>query len=153
MSILISDPGMENPILWNFGKIEMKFSKPLDPTNYEESNKNPQKPKIEHVFQPENKNKRVFLAPIFTIIVIVVAVFYGLNLKLMNVNLERFPKKDKFNSLVSLCFVVILLLAGCLLFFFWIRLNVLQTLSLILLSMIPILGVIYKTLSVVEIDI
>lgn len=60
MSILISDPGMDNPILWNFGKIEMKFSKPLDPTNSEESNKNPQKPKIEHVFQPENKNKRTF---------------------------------------------------------------------------------------------
>ena len=152
MSILISDPGMDNPILWNFGKIEMKFSKPLDPTNSEESNKNPQKPKIEHVFQPENKNKRTFLAPIFTIIIVVVAVFYGFNLKMMNVNIEKFPRKDKINSIISLGFIIVLLLAACLLFFFWIRLNVLQTLSILLFAAIPVLGIIYKTLTVVEID-
>jgi len=57
MSILISDPALENPILWNFGKIEVKFSKPLDPLSINESYKNQQKPKLEHTFAPEEHNK------------------------------------------------------------------------------------------------
>lgn len=57
MSLLLSDPGLENPILWNFGKLEVKFSKPLDPSNVEESYKNYQKPKQEHTFAPEEHRK------------------------------------------------------------------------------------------------
>lgn len=57
MSILISDPSMENPILWNFGKVEIKFNKPLDPLSITESFKNHQKPKLEHTFAPEEHTK------------------------------------------------------------------------------------------------
>lgn len=57
MILILSDPNLDNPILWSFGKIEIKFSKPLDPLNSEESFKNVMKPKIEHVFQPEQENK------------------------------------------------------------------------------------------------
>lgn len=71
---------------------------------------------------------------------------------MMNVNIERFPRKDKINSIISLGFIIVLLLAACLLFFFWIRLNVLQTLSILLFASIPVLVIIYKTLTVVEID-
>ena len=57
MSIILSDPGMDNPIIWNFGKIEIKFSKPMDPLSISESFKNPQKPKIEQSFAPEEHRK------------------------------------------------------------------------------------------------
>lgn len=57
MSIILSDPGMDNPIIWNFGKIEIKFSKPMDPLSINESFKNPQKPKIEQSFAPEEHSK------------------------------------------------------------------------------------------------
>lgn len=57
MSIIISDANIDNPIIWNFGKIDIKFNKPLDPLSLDESFKNVQKPKIEWNFQPEEQNK------------------------------------------------------------------------------------------------
>ena len=59
MSIIISDANIDNPIIWNFGKIEAKFRKPLDPSNLSMTYKNIQKPKMEPSFPPEvslNKN-------------------------------------------------------------------------------------------------
>jgi hypothetical protein len=58
MSIIISDPSQDNPILWSFGKVTIKFNKPLDPMNIVESYKNVQKPKIEYTFAPENQDKK-----------------------------------------------------------------------------------------------
>ena len=56
MSIIISDPTIENPVIWSFGKILIKFSKPLDPLNVSESYKNIIKPKIEYTFNEEKNN-------------------------------------------------------------------------------------------------
>ena len=48
---------MDNPIIWSFGKVEIKFNKPLDPLNQNDSYKNVQKPKIEFTFPTEEENK------------------------------------------------------------------------------------------------
>jgi hypothetical protein len=49
-------------MIWNFGKIEIKFRKPMDPSNMTASYKNPQKEKMETSVTPEqtqNKNTLV----------------------------------------------------------------------------------------------
>lgn len=59
LTLMVSDAGLDNPIIWNFGKLEVKFRKPLDPTNIVPSYKNQLKEKMETTFTPEespNKN-------------------------------------------------------------------------------------------------
>ncbi len=59
LTVILSDTALDNPIIWNFGKIEAKFRKPLDPSNLSMTYKNIQKPKMEPSFPPEvsiNKN-------------------------------------------------------------------------------------------------
>jgi hypothetical protein len=62
LTLIVSDSSLDNPMIWNFGKIEVKFKKPQDPTNIVPSYKNGQKDKIEPTFAPEespNKNLMV----------------------------------------------------------------------------------------------
>ncbi len=61
---------MDNPIIWSFGKVEIKFNKPLDPLNQNDSFKNIQKPKIEFTFPAEEENKSSMVS--FFIIIILV---------------------------------------------------------------------------------
>jgi len=59
LTVIVSDAALDNPMIWNFGKIEIKFKKPLDPTNLFPSYKNIQKERMEPAFPPEespNKN-------------------------------------------------------------------------------------------------
>jgi hypothetical protein len=59
LTLIVSDVGLENPMIWNFGKLDVKFRKPLDPTNLNPSHKNVQKEKMEPAFPAEespNKN-------------------------------------------------------------------------------------------------
>lgn len=60
MTLIISDRSLENPIIWNFGKIDVKFKKPLDPSLINEQNKSPQKEKMEQTFE-EVKKKSTFI--------------------------------------------------------------------------------------------
>lgn len=58
LTLILSDTSLENPIIWNFGKIEIRFKKPLDPNNLVPSYKNPQGDRIEPTIpEPENPNK------------------------------------------------------------------------------------------------
>jgi hypothetical protein len=60
----VNDVTLENPIFWNFGKLEVKFRKPLDPNNIAPSYKNNQKEKLEPGFPVEespSKNLVVYL--------------------------------------------------------------------------------------------
>ncbi len=59
LTLILSDVTMDNPVIWNFGKIEVTFRKPLDPSNLSNNFKNIQKPKLEASFEAEestNKN-------------------------------------------------------------------------------------------------
>ena len=71
MSIIISDPAIDNPVFWSFGKINIKFSKPLDPLSIKDSYKNEIKPKLEYTFNEENFNKSSIVS---------VIVYYNFNL-------------------------------------------------------------------------
>lgn len=53
LSIIVSDPSLDNPIFWNFGKLDMKFQKPKDPTDVTPSYKNNQKQKMEPNYTEE----------------------------------------------------------------------------------------------------
>lgn len=57
MTLILSDENLENPIIWSFGKVEIKFSKPLDPLNVIQTYKNAQKPKIEIPPKSKDQNK------------------------------------------------------------------------------------------------
>jgi hypothetical protein len=49
-------------MIWNFGKLDVKFRKPLDPTNLSPSNKNVQKDKMEPSFPvEESPNKNIIV--------------------------------------------------------------------------------------------
>lgn len=52
LTLVVSDPGFDNPMIWNFGKLEVKFRKPLDPS-ITPSFKNKNKEKMEPYFPPE----------------------------------------------------------------------------------------------------
>jgi hypothetical protein len=63
MTLIVSDTAFENPMIWNFAKVDIKFRKPLDPSNLSSSHKNILKPKMEPHFPPEEsptKNLLVF---------------------------------------------------------------------------------------------
>lgn len=64
LTLLYSDVILENPIIWNFGKIEVNFRKPLDPSNLTYNFKNNQKPKMEPYFEVEKSTNKNYLVNI-----------------------------------------------------------------------------------------
>jgi len=61
LTLILSDIVMENPVIWNFGKIEVTFRKPLDPSNLSSNYKNIQKPKLEPSFEAEQSSGKNFI--------------------------------------------------------------------------------------------
>jgi len=55
----VSDPSFDNPIFWNFGKVDLKFSKPKDPSDVTPSYKNHQKQKMEPNYAEETKDPKI----------------------------------------------------------------------------------------------
>lgn len=77
---------------------------------------------------------------------------YIMFLKNIEANLDNFPKN--FNDkLYALLFILIIVIFGYLLLIFWIKLNILTTLTLIFLLSIPSSLIVYKTLAKVNIQI
>jgi len=153
MSILITDPGIDNPILWNFGKIEIKFNKPLDPLSIGEDFKNINKPKLEHTFAPVQHTKTSLAAPIFSVIIILVTLIYMKYLKSNGMNFRNFPRVDKSLQIISFLFVFIVIFYAYLLFLFWIKLNIIQTIFILIVTSVPASIVVFKIITNVEIEI
>lgn len=65
LTLILSDTTMDNPIIWNFGKIEVNFRKPLDPSNLSTNYKNAQKPKMEPYFEPEQSTNKNYIVIFF----------------------------------------------------------------------------------------
>lgn len=150
MSLIMSDPTQENPSLWSFGKINIKFSKPLDPLNAIESLKNIQKPKLEYVFPPEEKDKSSIFTMIFCSLIVIISLVYMVSINANN-NLRNLGKKFP-DSLVSLSFIAVIFGFALLLVAFWIKLNIIQTLIIIGVLSVPASFVLYKAIVKVEID-
>jgi hypothetical protein len=70
LTLMVSDPSLENPIIWNFGKLEVRFNKPLDPNNIHPSYKNIQKEKLEPFFEEPESTTKNFIVNIIYIIII-----------------------------------------------------------------------------------
>ena len=65
LTLILSDVTMENPVIWNFGKIEVTFRKPLDPSNLSSNHKNIQKPKLEPFFEVEQSSSKNLIVNFF----------------------------------------------------------------------------------------
>jgi len=153
MSIILSDPSLDNPVFWNFGKIEIKFSKPMDPLSITESYKNQQKQKIEHSFTPAATNKTSKVTPIFSLLILVVFGLYLNYLRNANVNFDKFPRENKNHAFMAFLYVVVISLYAYFLFLFWVKFNILQTLFILAITGIPGSVIIFKTMIYVQIDI
>jgi len=70
LTLILSDVTMENPIIWNFGKIEVTFRKPLDPSNLSTNFKNVQKPKLEPYFEVEQSTNKNYFVKFYSFILI-----------------------------------------------------------------------------------
>ena len=84
LTLILSDVAMDNPVIWNFGKIEVTFRKPLDPSNLSNNYKNIQKPKMEPFFEVEQSSSK--------------------NLLVINLNLKDFPKFIKYFLIIFIYF-------------------------------------------------
>lgn len=153
MIIVISDPGSKIVKYWEFGSIDISFTKPTDPLEVERSLKNPQQPKMEPTFSPDtNRQKNQFLGIVFSVIILgftVILIYVVLKSKS---NIANFPKAP-FGSLMNLLFVTLLGLIAYILFLFWVKLNILETMFIFVLMVIPATFIIYKALKNHEIEI
>jgi hypothetical protein len=70
LTLIVSDTAFDNPMIWNFAKVEIKFRKPLDPSILSSSHKNVQKAKMEPHFPPEESpTKNLFVIFAITLVI------------------------------------------------------------------------------------
>jgi len=154
MTLIVSDINLDKPILWNFGKIDIKFKKPTDPSNLNPSFKHVQKPKMEVTFAPEKTNTNYIPSFIFCILISCASLYYSKHLQDIKVNFQNFPNKNnKAAYFFALCFLGIILFFGYFFIQFWVNLTIKEiTLFLCVLCIVgAIFG--YNTLKYVKIDV
>lgn len=145
MTLLVSDKNIDKPAIWNFGKVEVKFMKPMDPTNVNPTYKNIQKPKMEYVFAPENtrSNYMVYLflkkaSLIFSGLIILSALYFLRFLNNQGINIRNLPVKSTTSALFSFAFLIVIGIIAYVYILFWVKLNILQTLFIL-----SIIGIYY----------
>jgi len=93
MTLMVSDKNLDKPAMWNFGKIEIKFMKPMDPTNINPTHKNVQKTKMDYVFGPENTSTNFLASVICSCVILFVSLAFIKFLQTQGVNMDNLPKK------------------------------------------------------------
>ena len=146
--IVMSDPTIKNILTWEFGEIMISFTKPTDPLDEQKALKNKLQPKMEPTFSPEVKReKNMTIALIFSGIIIVLTILLFIVLVKSDSNIQNFPKsKNAFSFLMNLLFVGILGLFAYILFLFWTKYNILQTMFCFVVLCIPVCFISYKAL-------
>ena len=146
--IVMSDPTIKNILTWEFGEIMISFTKPTDPLDEQKALKNKLQPKMEPTFSPEVKReKNMTIALIFSGIIIVLTVLLFIVLVKSDSNIQNFPKsKNAFAFLMNVLFVGILCLFAYILFLFWTKYNILQTMFCFVVLCIPVCFISYKAL-------
>ena len=146
ISIIMSDPNIKEVLQWEFGKIEISFTKPTDPQEEINSLKNSLEPKMEPTFSPEPKReKNLLIGSIFSFII------FGLTFMLIIVliksdsNVNNFPKSS-FGFVMNLLFIGVLGTVAYILFLFWVKYNILQTMFFFVVMSIPACFIVYKAL-------
>ncbi len=154
MYIVLSDPGLNTVQTWEFGSIEISFTKPTDPLDEEKNLKNQQQPKMEPTFSPEtNRAKNQTIGVIFSMIILGLTVGLCMVLIRSKSNVENFPKVFNFGTLMNLLFVTLLGVVAFILFMFWVKWNILQTMFYFVVLLLPASFIIYKALKNHQIEI
>jgi len=154
LTLIVSDVGLDNPMIWNFGKLEINFRKALDPSNLSQSYKNIQKERMEPTFPvEESPTKNIVSSLVFSTLILLVVGYYLIYMVQIKANIENFPKRNKTAMAYSLQFVLVLLLITILLVAFFIKLNIIQTLLIVLAIGGPGSFIIFKALSHISIEV
>ena len=153
LSVLMSDPTIANVLKWDFGQIKISFTKPSDPLDEERSLKNKLQPKMEPTFSPEVKReKNLVVGSIFSLLILVLTLLLLIVLVKSDSNVRNFPK-DSFAFLMNVLFVGVLGVVAYILFLFWTKCNILQTMFFFVIMSIPVSFIVYKALKNHEIEI
>ena len=153
LSIVMSDPTIKNVLTWEFGQIRISFTKPSDPLDEQRALKNKLQPKMEPTFTPEVKReKNLVIASIFSIFILILTVLLFVILIKSESNVNNFPK-DSFGFLMNVLFIGVLGIVAYVLFLFWTKLNILQTMFFFVIFFIPASFIVYKALKNHKIEI
>ena len=144
--IVMSDPTIKNILTWKFGEITISFTKPSDPLDEQKALKNKLQPKMEPTFSPEVKReKNMTIATIFSGFILILTILLIVILVKSDSNIRNFPERP-FAFLMNILFVGILLLVAYILFLFWTKYNILQTMFCFVILSIPVCFIVYKAL-------
>ena len=153
LSIVMSDPTIKNVLTWEFGQIRISFTKPSDPLDEQRALKNKLQPKMEPTFTPEVKReKNLVIASIFSIFILILTVLLFVVLIKSESNVNNFPK-DSFGFLMNVLFIGVLGIVAYVLFLFWTKLNILQTMFFFVIFFVPASFIVYKALKNHKIEI
>ena len=153
ISIIMSDPNVKEVLHWEFGEIEISFTKPTDPQEKYNSLKNYLEPKMEPTFSPEPKReKNLLIGTIFSFIILGLTVMLIIVLIKSDSNVNNFPRTS-FGFLMNILFIGVLGGVGYILFLFWVKFNILQTMFIFVVIFIPTSFICYKALKNHKIEI
>jgi hypothetical protein len=153
MILTVSDIANENPIEWNFGKTELTFLKPTSPDEEKLKLFNNVKP-IMIPSQPQliSKNEHYVIGCIASVVIVILTFILLITLKKNNANVSAFPT-DKIGALFNLLFIGVLGLISFILYLFWVKLNILQTLKIFVIIFFPCAIIVYQSLKTHKIDV
>jgi len=155
LTLLVSDISLDNPMIWNFGKLDVKFRKPADPSNMNPSYKNIQKPKMDTTFEPEESpTKNILSSMIFSVITLAITAYYFLLIKKSKGNIDNFPHSKKKSSFIfNLLFIIFIFLAAYIMVLFYLKLNIIQTLLCLIALAIPGSFIVFNALKHIKIEV
>ena len=146
LTIYMSNPYLKEVLKWEFGSIKISFTKPTDPLEEKRILKNKLEPKMEPTFSPEqSRSKNQTIGVLFS------GIIFGLTFLLLIVlvksksNVDNFPK-SVFGSMMNILFIGVLGTVAYILFLFWVKYNILQTMKFFVFMAIPVCFIVYKAL-------
>lgn len=152
LALIASSPYVKEPQIWNFGKVTINFRKPMDP-NYVDNYKNNIKPKMLPTFTQELKLKsNIVFSSTFCGLIIISFFILLYVIKVVGANTNKFPSESK-KAFYSCLFIILLLFFGLLMIMFWIKLNLVQILTIFGLIFLPSIFIIYNSMKSIKIEV
>lgn len=146
LSVVVSFAGNKQPFVWKFGAIRISFTKPSDPRESDVPLKNKLLPKMEPTFPPEiDRNKHKNLGMFFSFLILAASCFCLVIAQKIGANLKGFPSFS-FGGKFNILFVALLLTIVLILFLFWVKLNIVQTMKIYAALLLPATLIVYKAM-------
>ena len=104
--------------------------------------------------QPQliSKNEHYVIGCIASVVIVILTFILLITLKKNNANVSAFPT-DKIGALFNLLFIGVLGLISFILYLFWVKLNILQTLKIFVIIFFPCAIIVYQSLKTHKIDV